>query len=116
MIVGPVVIGRDTVIGDNVLIGPYTTIGSGCVIGDGVHILSSYIYDNVHIGKGSAMFSSIVDNGVHIHNGCTLETKTVLGPNATVLDGAIISGVKIWQGITVPEGEHVLANMTDTIA
>ncbi len=116
MIVGPVVIGKDTVIGDNVLIGPYTTIGSGCVIEDGVHILSSYIYDNVHIGKGSAMFSSIVDNGVHIHNGCTLETKTVLGPNATVLDDAIISGVKIWQGITVPAGEHVMANMTDTIA
>ena len=116
MIVGPVVIGKDTVIGDNVLIGPYTTIGSGCVIGDGVHILSSYIYDNVHIGKDSAMFSSIIDNGVHIHNGCTLETKTVLGPNVTVLDGAIISGVKIWQGITVPEGDHVIANMTDTIA
>jgi mannose-1-phosphate guanylyltransferase len=115
-IVGPVVIGRDTVIGDDVLIGPYTTIGSGCVVEDGVHILSSYVYDNVHIGKGSAMFSSIVDNDVYIHKRCTLETKTVLGPNVTVLDDAIISGVRIWQGITILEGEHVVANMTDAIA
>jgi mannose-1-phosphate guanylyltransferase len=116
MIVGPVVIGEDTVIGDRVLIGPYTTIGSGCVIEDGVHILTSYIFDNVHIEKGSAMFSSIVDNDVYIHQNCTLETGTVLGQRVVVSDDVIISGVRIWHGITVPEGTHVMANMTDTIA
>ncbi|HIE31321.1 MAG TPA: NDP-sugar synthase [Methanosarcinales archaeon] len=116
MIVGPVMIGEDTSIGDHVLIGPYTTIGSGCVIEDDVHILTSYVYDNVHIEKGSAMFSSIVDNDVHIHKNCTLETGTVLGQRVVVLDDVIISGVQIWHGITVPEGEHVMANMTDAIA
>ncbi len=116
MIVGPVMIGEDTVIGDHVLIGPYTTIGSGCVIGDGVHILTSYIFDNVHIEKGSAMFSSIVDNDVYIHRNCTLETGTVLGQRVVVRNDVIISGVRIWHGITVPEGTHVMANMTDAIA
>jgi len=112
-IVGPVMIGDNTTIGDNVLIGPYTTIGSGCVIQDDAHILTSYIYENVYIGKGSIMFSSIIDNDSRIHDNCSLETGTVLGPGVVVEDDAILSGVHIWPGMIVQQGKHVKSDMID---
>lgn len=113
LIVGPVMIGKNTIIGDDVLIGPYTTIGSDCVIEDGVHILTSYIYDNVHIGRGSVMFSSIIDNDVCIHRNCSLETGTVLGSRVIVHDDAILSGVRTWPGMTIPQDEHVRVDIAD---
>ena len=113
MIVGPVLIGEDTVIGDDVVIGPHTTIGSGCVIEDGAHILTSYIFDDVRIGKGSLVFSSILDTGSRVHENCSLETGTVLGSRAVVNNDAILSDVLIWHDKVVREGEHVRNNMVD---
>jgi mannose-1-phosphate guanylyltransferase len=113
MIVGPVVIGEDTTIGARVLIGPYTTIGSNCTIEDDAHILTSHIYDNVRIGKGSLIFSSIIDNDCHVHENCSLETGTVLGSRAVVSEGAILSGVRIWSDNVVERGGHLRSDVVD---
>ncbi len=113
MIVGPVMIGENTRVGDEVLIGPHTTIGSDCVIEDGVHILTSYIFDNVRVGAGSLIFSSILDNGSRVCENCSLETGTVLGSRSVVEDDAILSGVRIWHDKIIPRGARVENNMID---
>ncbi len=109
-----VIIGESTTIGDNVLIGPYTSIGRNCVIGDGSKILSSYIYDSVHIGKKSFASGAIIDNNTTIWDDCILESGVVIGPRVIIQDGVIVhSDVRIWPEVVVRSGEDVEENMTN---
>lgn len=102
-IVGPIVIGENTTIGDNVLIGPYTTIGSNCVINNDSRILSSYIFNDVLIGKNSNVSGSIIDNGTKVGNNCSLENGTVIGPAVLIENNVTVhSDVRIWPETTVP--------------
>ena len=102
-IVGPVVIDGNTTIGDNVLIGPYTTIGLNCVINNDSRILSSYIFNDVLIGKNSNVSGSIIDNGTKVGNNCSLENGTVIGPAVLIEDDVTVhSDVRIWPEITIP--------------
>ena len=111
-IVGPIIIGENTVIGDNVLIGPYTTIGSNCTIDDDSRILSSYIFNDVTIGKNTNVSGSIIDNRTTVGNNCSLENGTVIGPDVVVGSGATIhSNVKIWPKQTIKEGVSVKENI-----
>ncbi len=106
--VGPIVIGENTSIGDNVLIGPYTSIGSNCTIGNNSRILSSYIFDNVKIGAGTAISGAVMDNDTIIKDGCILETGTVIGPRVTIEEKATIhSSIRIWPEVTVKKGTRV---------
>ena len=107
-LVGPIVIGTNTTIGDNVLLGPYTTIGENCVIDNGSRILSSYIYNNVAIGKNVNVSGSIIDNNTNVENKCNLENGTVIGPNVIIgKNSTVHSNVKIWPRIKVEEGVNI---------
>lgn len=113
-LVGPIVIGANTVVGDNVLIGPYTTIGSNCVIDSDSRILSSYIFNDVSIGKNCNVSGSTIDNGVNVANNCNLENGTVIGPNTIIGDGSTVhSNVKIWPDISIPANEGVTKDIID---
>lgn len=112
-IVGPIVIGENTVIGDNVLIGPYTTIGSNCKIDDDTRILSSYIFNDVNIGKNTNVSGSIIDNRTVVGNNCSLENGTVIGPDVIIGNGATVhSDVKIWPKQIIKEGVKVKESIT----
>jgi mannose-1-phosphate guanylyltransferase len=107
-VVGPVVLGDNTTIGDNVLIGPYTTIGSNCVIKDGCRILSSYIYNDVTIGKNCNVSGSVIDNTTVVGQDCSLENGTVIGPRVNIgSDTTVHSDVKIWPELTVKSGSRI---------
>ncbi|WP_406656971.1 NDP-sugar synthase [Methanolobus sp. ZRKC2] len=107
-IVGPTVIGENTVIGDDVLIGPYTTIGSNCVIDNESRILSSYIFNDVSIGKNCNVSGSIIDNSAKVHDNCCLENGTVLGPDIVVgKNSTVHSNIRIWPEIVIEEGTNV---------
>ncbi len=101
-VVGPVVLGENTTIGDNVLIGPYTTIASNCVIKDGCRILSSYIYNDVTIGKNCNVSGSVMDTNTVVGQNCSIENGTVIGPRVNIgSDSTIHSDVKIWPDLTI---------------
>ncbi|NYT01103.1 MAG: NDP-sugar synthase [Methanocellales archaeon] len=103
-----VIIGENTKIGDNVLIGPYTSIGRNCLIGDSSKILSSYIYDEVQIGKGSLVSSAIIDNNTNIGEDCTLESGVVIGPRVMIQNEVIVnSDVRIWPEAVLKSGDCV---------
>lgn len=107
-IVGPIIIGENTAIGDNVLIGPYTTIGSNCTIDNDSRILSSYIFNDVTIGKNTNVSGSIIDNRTTVGNNCSLENGTVIGPDVIIGSGATVhSNVRIWPKQEIKEGVSV---------
>ena len=111
-VVGPVVLGENTTIGDNVLIGPYTTIASNCVIKDGCRILSSYIYNDVTIGKNCNVSGSVMDTNTVVGQNCSIENGTVIGPRVNIgSDSTIHSDVKIWPDLTIKSKSMIQENL-----
>ena len=101
-LVGPIAIGENTTIGDNVLIGPYSVIGSNCTIGNDSKILSSYLFDNVNIGKASNISGAVVANETIVGDNCYLENGTVIGHKVVIGNYSTIhSGVKVWPQVTI---------------
>lgn len=111
-LVGPIVIGEHTTIGDNVLIGPYTVIGSNCVISNDSRILSSYIFNDVTIGKNSNVSGSIIDNNTIVGQDCSLENGTVIGPNVIIGNKATVhSDVRVWPEVSIKAAERVKGDL-----
>lgn len=107
-LVGPIMIGENTTIGNKVLIGPYTSIGSNCVIKDGARLLSAIVFDDVEIGRNSCVSGAIIDNCTKIGNNCILETGSVIGPRNVIRDNVTVhSNVVLWPDLVIPEGTGV---------
>jgi len=107
-LVGPIAIGENTTIGDNVLIGPYSVIGSNCTIGNDSKILSSYLFDNVSIGKASNISGAVVADETIIGDNCYLENGTVIGHKVVIGNYSTIhSGVKVWPQITINQNSSI---------
>jgi mannose-1-phosphate guanylyltransferase len=107
-LVGPIVIGENTAIGDNVLIGPYSVIGSNCTIEDNAKIFSSYLFDNVSIGKDSNISGGVVSDETVIGEHCFLESGTVIGHKVTIGSNSTIhSGVKIWPEVVIDKNSSI---------
>ncbi len=68
-LVGPVIIGRDSVIEDDAqIIGP-VTIGNGCRVGKGAMIRESVLWNDTTVGKKSGVLYSVVGPGVNTKAG-----------------------------------------------
>jgi mannose-1-phosphate guanylyltransferase len=107
-LVGPIVIGENTTIGDNVLVGPYSVIGSFCTIGNNAKIFSSYLFDNVCIGKASNLSGAVVADETIVGENCYLENGTVIGHKVVIGDSSTIhSGVKIWPELNIDKGSNI---------
>ena len=107
-LVGPIVIGEYTTIGDNVLIGPYSVIGSNCNIDNNAKILSSYLFDNVSIGKDSNISGGVVADETIVGENCFLENGTVIGHKVIIGNNSTIhSGVKVWPEVTIDKDSSI---------
>lgn len=107
-LVGPIVIGENTTIGDNVLIGPYSVIGSNCNIDDHAKILSSYLFDNVSIGKDSNISGGVVADETIVGEHCFLENGTVIGHKVIIGNNSTIhSGVKVWPEVKIDNNSSI---------
>lgn len=107
-LVGPIVIGENTAIGDNVLIGPYSVIGSNCTIEDNAKIFSSYLFDNVSIGKDSNVSGGVISDETVIEEHCFLESGTVIGHKVTIGSNSTIhSGVKVWPEVVIDRNSSI---------
>ena len=107
-LVGPIVIGENTTIGDNVLIGPYSVIGSFCTIGNNAKIFSSYLFNNVCIGKSSNLSGDVIADNTTVGENCYLENGTVIGHKVVIGDSSTIhSGVKIWPEMNIDRNSNI---------
>lgn len=114
-LVGPIVIGENTTIGDNVLIGPYSVIGSNCTIEDNAKILSSYLFDNVSIGKDSNISGGVVSDETVIGGHCFLENGTVIGHRVTIGSNSTIhSGVKVWPEVVIEKNSSIMETVINS--
>ncbi|MEP2776345.1 MAG: hypothetical protein ABJQ29_15005 [Luteolibacter sp.] len=76
VIEGPVVIGRDCVIGPNVYIRGATSIGANCRIGHGTGIINSLIYPNTEISSQCHIEDSIIGSGVFFGSGTRIDVSS----------------------------------------
>ena len=107
-LVGPIVIGENTTIGDNVLIGPYSVIGSNCIIENNAKILSSYLFDDVSIGKDTNISGGVVSDETVVGEHCFLENGTVIGHKVIIGSNSTIhSGIKIWPEVTIDKNSSI---------
>ena len=107
-LVGPIMIGENTTIGDEVLISPYTSIGANCNIKSGARILSAIIFNDVEIGKNTSVSGAIIDNSTKISDNCTLETGTVIGPRVIIRDNVTVhSNVSLWPELVIDKDTNV---------
>jgi mannose-1-phosphate guanylyltransferase len=114
-LVGPIVIGENTKIGDNVLIGPYSVIGRNCIIENNAKILSSYLFENVHIGKTSNISGAVVADETIIGENCSLENGTVIGHKVVIGDNSTIhSGVKVWPDVNIDKDSSIKDTFTNS--
>lgn len=101
------VVGRRTVIGQGTSIGEKTTVkntvlGRNCKIGKNVTLDGAYLWDGAVIGDGTSVHQAIVADGA------------VVGNNCKVQPGALLSyGVRVADGITVPEGRRISKSPRD---
>ncbi|MGE5379653.1 MAG: sugar phosphate nucleotidyltransferase, partial [Methylocystaceae bacterium] len=108
----PCYIGPGAKIKDNVRIGAHSVVGSNCVINEGASLKRSILWDRVFAGRKAEMRGAVL-----CHN-------TVVKPEATVLEGAIIGDgcilgktslvrpeVKIWPEKSIDAGATVNSNM-----
>lgn len=96
-----VVIGKGSKIGDNSVI-KNSIIGQNCIIGANVHIVGSYLWNNVNIGDGC-----ILDT-------CLLADNVILKENVKILPGSVLSyNVVIGKGISVPKSAKLQAEVPD---
>jgi mannose-1-phosphate guanylyltransferase len=107
-LVGPIVIGENTTIGDSVLIGPYSVIGSNCIIEDDAKLFSSYLFDNVRIGKASNISGAVVSDETIVGAHCSIENGTVIGHKVDIGKNTTIhSGVKIWPEVVINDHSSI---------
>ena len=126
-ITGPVMIGRDSVIGTSCIILPDTSIGARCSAEPFSYIGKSLIMDDVSIGSHSRVTDAVLGNG------CQLSDHTVIRPGRNVIEiegcpvkaefGAVIgdqtvagpfcaiAGSIIGNGVVIGEENHRIRGM-----
>lgn len=101
------VVGRRTVIGQGTSIGEKTMVkntvlGRNCKIGKNVTLDGAYLWDCAVIGDGTSVHQAIVADGAMVGNNCKVQP------------GALLSyGVRVADGITVPEGRRISKSPRD---
>jgi len=90
-----VCLGKNVHIGENVKINPLTVIGNNCSIGNGTTIDKSVIWDDITIGENCVINQSVIANGCRIGNNVIIRSESILGPHATVEDGAILDSLTV---------------------
>ena len=93
---GPVVIGRNTVIGEDVKLLPHSVIGSNCNISERASISGSILFDNCNIGNNCIIRDSIIAGNVNIGDNVKIEGNSVIGDNTVIdNDNILKNGIKI---------------------
>ena len=100
-LVGPAIIGANSIIEDDVLLGPDTVVGANCIIRSGSKVQHSILWDGVHVNGGEVMGSVLAD-GVHVTD--SVIHNAILGSCVHVAAGnRLTNGIRIFPGHHIPE-------------
>ncbi len=71
-------------------------------------ILSSYLFDNVSIGKDSNISGGVVADETIVGEHCFLENGTVIGHKVIIGNNSTIhSGVKVWPEVKIDNNSSI---------
>ncbi len=111
-VIGPTLIGKDTVIEKNARIEPYTLLGNGCVIKERATIKRSVLWNNVFVGQDAALRGAVLCNGVQIQDKANVYEGAVVGADSVVKENGMVKpDVKLWPHKVVEKGSVVHSSM-----
>ncbi|RLC71227.1 MAG: NDP-sugar synthase [Chloroflexi bacterium] len=94
---GPIVIGRDSVIGSRARLKGPAVIGRYCTIGTGSFIEGAIVWQNTRLGRGVLLKNCVVAENVVIGDRCQVAEGCVLGGNLIIGPGeSLPQGTKLW--------------------
>jgi len=94
---GPVVIGRNCVIGSRARVKGPCAIGQDCRVGEDSLIEGSVVWQNTHLGQGVSLKNCLIGENVVIGERTQVMEGCVLGNNVIVgSDQRIVQGTKVW--------------------
>ncbi|MGH7736282.1 MAG: sugar phosphate nucleotidyltransferase [Candidatus Tyrphobacter sp.] len=95
-IVEPVHLGAGTSIDPSATVGPNVVLGRGCWVGAGAVVRDSVLWDDVRVGPQATVEEAILASGVRIGAGSKIGAGTVIGHGYEVEDGAeVASGARL---------------------
>jgi mannose-1-phosphate guanylyltransferase len=101
----PALVEPDAQIAAGATVGPYAVLGSGVTVGEATRIEHAVVLDDALIGEETTVIRSIVAPGAQIGDRCRLEENVVVGENAVIESGSVLTaGARIFPRVVVSEG------------
>lgn len=114
LILPPCWIGEGVELGKDCLIGPYAVLGDHTRLGDGAVVQRSALL-GCQVGNQNTLYGAILCPGVRTEEDVVLNEHTALGSHVSVGRGSILKQhVKVWPGLTVPQGSRLNASLTSS--
>ena len=108
---GPCLIDAGARVCAGAYVGPYSVVGADCVIGEGASVKRSVLWPGARLEAGAQARGCVLAAGAVLGAGAQAYEESVLGAGASVAArGVVLSGVKLWPGKAVAEGERLDAN------
>lgn len=89
-LVGPVIIGRNSVLGPQVKVMGPSVIGAACRIGASAHIEAAVVWSNTRLGQGVSARGCVIAENVSVGDGSQILERSVLGDNVIVGTGETV--------------------------
>lgn len=105
---GPCLIAAGARVCAGAYVGPYSVIGEGCVVGEGASVKRGILLPGARLEPHAQARGCVLASGAVLGEGAQAYEESVLGPGARVeARGVLLSGVKLWPGKRVMEGERL---------
>lgn len=107
-VMGPVVIGNNTIIEEDCVVGPNTCLADNVTLMRGMCLHGSSIYEQTTIGSKAQLESCFIAEGCSVGRNTTVQSKTLIGPNCRIgISVDIAQNSKIWPGMNISTGSQV---------
>ena len=108
---GPCLIGPGARIHAGAYVGPYSVVGPNCEVGEGSSVKRGILWPGARLAPHAQVRGGVLAANASLGEGAQVYEECVVGGNAVVEDrGVLLSGVKLWPGKRVSEGERLDAN------
>lgn len=108
---GPCLIGAGARVCAGACVGPYSVVGPDCVVGERASVKRSILWPGARLAAHAQARGCVLASGAALGEGAQAYEESVIGASAVVGPrGVLLSGVKLWPGKRVNEGERLEAN------
>lgn len=81
-----------------------TAVGAGARVGAGATVDASVLFDGAQVESGARLWRSVVGRDAYVGAGTVLEEAVVADGARVGAGNELLSGVRIWPGVQIPDG------------